>query len=139
MSTNPYAVNSPQIEGMYQTPFKGGLPTHPMEPLHAITGWLTFLGWMFIVIGALYCLTIIGVIIGWLPLWTGILLKGAADKLKQGFQTGNEADLHAASKNLSTYFVIVGVITLIGLVINVLYFGFIATMIMIGIVAAAAG
>lgn len=76
---------------------------------------------------------------GWLPIWMGILLKGAGENLKAGFQTGNEGNLHQASQQLSTYFLIIGVLTLIGLAINLLYIGLFVLAILAGIGGAAAG
>lgn len=137
MSGNPYSVSSPPAEGMYQNPYKTQ-QSHPMEPLHAVAGWIAFLGWVCIILGVIYCLTIIGLIIGWLPIWMGVLLKGTADKLKLGFQTGSEAELHAASKNLGTYFVILGILTLIAVVINLLYIG-VLLMALVGLFVGAAG
>jgi hypothetical protein len=136
MSNNPYSVNTPAY-GSYQQPLKGGAGGHAMQPLHEKAGWLILLGWVSIVGGVITCLTIVGVIIGWLPIWMGILLKGAGENLKAGFQSGNEGNLHQASQQLSTYFMIIGVLTLIGLVINVLYIGGIALMIFAAITGAA--
>lgn len=136
MSENPYSVSSPAVEGTYPHPYKTP-QSHPMEPLHAVAGWIAFLGWVFIVLGVIYCLTIVGLIIGWLPIWMGVLLKGASEKLKLGFQAGNEADLHAASKNLGTYFVVLGILTLIAVVINLLYLAVVVIMIIAAIAGAA--
>lgn len=138
MSNNPYSVNTPAY-GSYQQPLKGGVGGHAMQPLHEKAGWLIMLGWVSIVSGVIICLTIIGLIIGWLPIWMGILLKGAGENLKAGFQTGNEGNLYQASQHLSTYFLIIGILTLIGLVINMLYIGFIVLAILAGIGGAAAG
>ena len=138
MSSIPYSVNPPAY-GSYQQPLKGGAGGHAMQPLHEKAGWLIFLGWVSIISGVITCLTIIGVIIGWLPIWMGILLKGAGENLKAGFQAGNEGNLHQASQQLSTYFMIVAVMTLIGLAINLLYIGFVLLAILAGIGGAVAG
>lgn len=138
MSNNPYSVNTPAY-GSYQQPFKGGGGGHAMQPLHERAGWLIFLGWVSIVSGVITCLTIIGLLVGWLPIWMGILMKGAGENLKAGFQAGNESNLYQASQQLSTYFLIIGILTLIGLAINLLYIGFIVLAILAGIGGAAAG
>ncbi|MBL8892688.1 MAG: DUF5362 domain-containing protein [Planctomycetaceae bacterium] len=137
MSGNPYSVGSLPVDGMNQNPYKAP-QYHPMEPLHAVAPWLAFLGWVCIIAGVIYCLTIIGLIIGWLPIWMGILLKGASERLKLGFQSGNEAELYAASKNLGTYFIILGILTLIAMIINLLYIG-VVVMAVVGVLAGAAG
>ncbi len=138
MSNNPYSVNTPAY-GSYQQPLKGGASGHVMQPLHEKAGWLILLGWVSIVSGVILCLTIIGLIMGWLPIWMGILLKGAGENLKAGFQTGNDGNLHQASQKLSTYFLIIGILTLIGLAFNLLYIGFFVLAILAGIGGAAAG
>lgn len=138
MSSNPYSVNPPAY-GSYQQPLKGGAGGHAMQPLHEKAGWLIFLGWVWIISGVIVCLSIIGLIIGWLPIWMGITLKGAGENLKAGFQAGNEGNLYQASQQLSTYFMIVAVMTLIGLAINLLYIGFVLLAVLVGIGGAAAG
>jgi hypothetical protein len=74
-----------------------------------------------IIVGVLYCITIIGAIVGWLPLWIGVLLNRVSSNLEMATQTGSGAAVREANSNLATLFVIVGVLTLIGIVVNVLY------------------
>ncbi len=94
---------------------------HPMQPLHDAAGWLSLLGWVNIIMGVLYCLSIVGIIVAWIFIWQGILLKGAAEKLKGGFASGDNGQLHEASRNVSTYFIIMGILALIGLIFMALY------------------
>ncbi len=92
-----------------------------IRPLYEASVWLRFIGWVSIIMGVLYCLTIIGIIFGWLPIWIGILLKGAGEKIPAGFASNNLRDIHNGCQDLKTTFVIVGVLTIINLVVIVLY------------------
>ena len=92
-----------------------------MSPLHGAAGWLTFLGWVMLIYGIFVCLSIVGILFGWLPIWMGILLKGAGARLKSGFATSNNGDLYEASRNLSTYFTIMAVMTMISFGFTAIY------------------
>jgi hypothetical protein len=89
-------------------------------------GWLKFLGVLSIISGILTALSIVGILIAWLPIWMGVLL----------FQAGSRADTAALAKDssqlvpmmdkLRVYFMIQGVLILIvlaGLVIGFIVSG----------------
>lgn len=66
-------------------------------PLRDVAKWNRFLGYSLIAIGVLLGLTIIGVIVGWLPIWIGILFLKSADNLKAGTAySTNEAAVQLA-------------------------------------------
>ena len=90
-------------------------------PLHRAKFWLKLLGIFNVVIGALYCVTIIGAIVGWLPLWIGILLNKAASNLETGVRNNSSGAIQNALSNLATVITFAGVLCLIQLVIFVLY------------------
>lgn len=85
-------------------------------------GWLKFLGVLMIINGILTALTLVGILIAWLPIWMGVLL----------FQAGNRADTAALAKDssqlvpmmdkLRVYFMIQGVLILIMLAAVVIGF-----------------
>ncbi len=127
----------------YQTPVsKMGMDSsmqqsfHPMQPLADAAGWMKFLGWTWIIMGGLYCLTIIGIIPGGIMLWMGICVKGAGEKTQAGFPNNN-ALLYEANKNLATYFTIMAILLIISLVIMALYLIFAVGVIAFGIAGAA--
>jgi len=95
-------------------------------PLYQCKGWMKFLGVMSIIGGALQVVTIIGIIIAWLPIWTGILLFQSASAVEQAYLGGNQDAMTRSLSKLKTYFVIMGVLTLIGIIIMILaiFFGF---------------
>lgn len=92
-----------------------------MHPLYEARGMMQLWGWITLIIGILYCLTIVGAIVGWVFVWMGILVKGAAQHLTVGVPTNNEAQMRLASKKLGTFFKILGVMAIIGLVFMCLY------------------
>jgi len=98
-------------------------------PLYQCKGWIKLVGVMFIIGGALYALTIIGVIIAWLPIWQGILLLQSAGAAEQAYQSGNRNAMIRSLSKLKTYFIIMGVLTLIGIIATALlfFFGFLGT------------
>lgn len=94
--------------------------TKSVEEMFAVAtqskGWLKFLGVLSIIGGVLSALTIVGILVAWLPIWMGVLL----------FQAGSQADAMATTQDpnrlvvmlnkLRTYFVIQGVLALIALI-----------------------
>ncbi len=87
-----------------------------MRPLHDAAGWMKLIGTLAIIYGVLIALTIIGLIIAWLPIWMGVLLNRAANEARDATAAGDEARAMAATRNLSTIFRVQGVIVLIGIV-----------------------
>lgn len=94
--------------------------------LYCCKGWMKLVGVMSIIGGALYALTIIGIIIAWLPIWTGILLFQSANAVAQAYETDNKAAMIRSLSKLKTYFIIMGILTLIGVIVLILafFFGF---------------
>jgi hypothetical protein len=91
-------------------------------PLYNCKGWMKLLGVMSIIGGALQVLSIFGIIIAWLPIWTGILLFQSANAITQAYEGDNQAEMTRALFKLKTYFIIMGVLTLIGIIIGVVLF-----------------
>lgn len=91
-------------------------------PLYSAKGWMKFIGILLIVVGVLYALTIVGLIFAWIPIWLGILVTGAANKVNMAYQSGDKYSFIEAQKKVGLYFTIYGVITLIGMVLTLLFF-----------------
>ena len=85
-------------------------------PIYQSKGWLKLLGVMMIIQGVITGLTIVGIIICWLPIWLGVLLFQAASSVETAQMTGNKPDLVQSLGKLKTYFVINGVLTLVMLI-----------------------
>lgn len=90
------------------------------RPIFEAKGWMKFLGVLMIIYGVLTACTIIGIIFAWLPIWLGILLFQAGSKVDGAFQTGNKADLLASMGKLKTFFLIYGILALIGLALTII-------------------
>lgn len=119
MSDNPYT--SPHATpGSPVTKGAAGLDYATVASLCNVSGWLKFLGILNIVLGVIYCLTIVGAIFGWLPIWIGILLNNASTSLRAGYDGRNEHAVRDGIDKVALTFKIIGILTLIGLIIQVL-------------------
>jgi uncharacterized membrane protein len=98
------------------------------QPLASGKGWMKFVGIMFIIQGAVTALTIVGIVIAWLPIWTGVLLMQASSAIERAQLTGDSSALKESLARLRTYFIIQGVLYLVGIVVVVLYFIFFGAM-----------
>ena len=127
-AANPYASTSAPV----QTNTSGSAPLGVFQPLQDATFFIKFFAWILIVLGVIYCITIVGLIVGWLPLWMGLSLKRSAEALDASKHTGDPNALAAASSNLATFFKIVGVLSMI-------YVGFIALYLVIVVIAVIGG
>lgn len=135
MSENPF--QSPRATGPapgMSHAMGGQIPVGAIMPLVNAKGWLKLMGIVQIIIGGMYCLTIIGAVIGWLPIWMGILLTKASAALEN---PNNPDAVHEAMSKLGTLFTIAGVLTLIWLGMIVLYIVFFIVMIVVGVGAGA--
>ena len=90
-----------------------------LEPLYVAKGWIKFVGVLSIIQGVLTILSLWGILICWLPIWMGVLLCGASNQLALAFATDNETASRTAMEKLASYFRIMGVLAIIGLVIMV--------------------
>lgn len=79
----------------------------------SMSGWLKFLGIMNIISGALTALSIWGIIIAWLPIWLGVLLLQAANRINTARFTQNKGELITMMDKLRLYFVIQGILTIV--------------------------
>jgi hypothetical protein len=89
-------------------------------PLVQAKGWIKFIGIMSIILGAIECITIIGAVIGWLPIWMGVLLTQSASAVERAYQNNDVTALKESLDRLRTFFIITGVLFIIGLVLTVL-------------------
>ncbi|MCL1593613.1 MAG: DUF5362 domain-containing protein [Actinomycetia bacterium] len=109
MTVQQPPVNSPSVSNV-------------MRPLHDAAGWMKLIGTLSIIYGVITALTIIGLIIAWLPIWLGILLRGAAVEAQAAYTTGDETAAVTATSKLQTIFKVQGIIILIGLIMWALMF-----------------
>ena len=87
-----------------------------MRPLSEAAGWMKLIGTLGIIYGVILALTIIGLIVAWLPIWMGVLLNRAANQAQDATRSGDEASAIQATSSLKTIFLVQGILVLIGLV-----------------------
>jgi len=102
------------------TPVASGLDANTTAQLISnikeTKGWLKLLGILSIIAGALQAISIVGILVAWLPIWLGIILTQAAGKGNDFVERGNPADLVEYHSKMKTYFTILGILAIIGLV-----------------------
>jgi hypothetical protein len=89
------------------------------SPLFEAKGWMKFLGVLMIIGGVLQALTVVGIIICWLPIWLGVLLFQAASGSEGAHQMGNKSEFYKSLSKLKTYFTIQGILVLIMIILSI--------------------
>jgi hypothetical protein len=93
--------------------------------VNKMTGDMKFVGIFYIVVGAIYCLTIVGAVIGIPFIICGLRLRESSDAYN-GYLTSNDAGmLERAFERQGSFFFIQKVLLIIGLVLMVIYIIFI--------------
>lgn len=85
------------------------------RPLAQGRGWMKLVAILTILYGVMIALTIIGLLIAWLPIWIGVVLFQSAAAIEEAEVTGDPETMLRALNKLKSYFTIMGVLTLIGL------------------------
>lgn len=91
-------------------------------PIYSAKGWMKFLGVMYIISGALVALSIIGIVVAWIPIWIGVLLFQSASAVERANTSGEQDALMQSLGKIKTYFVINGVLMLIALIFYAIMF-----------------
>ena len=91
-------------------------------PLYQARGWMKLLGVLNIIGGVFAALTLVGIIVAWLPIWMGILLFQAGSATEQAYYNGDKYSLTKSLNQLKLYFTINGILALIGIGIWVIFF-----------------
>lgn len=98
-----------------------------------MTGWLKFLGIISIIQGALTALSIVGIIIAWLPIWMGVLLFQAGDRATRARNSADGSELAGMLEKLKLYFVIQGILVIVMLAFVILFFVFFSSVVFNGL------
>ncbi len=85
-------------------------------PIYQARSWLKFLGVLSIISGVGSALSIVGIIFAWLPIWMGVLMFQAGSSIEPAGQIGDKLAFLRSMGSLKTYFVLQGVLTLIGII-----------------------
>ncbi len=86
-------------------------------PLYRARDWLRLLGVLMIITGALYALTLVGILLAWLPIWMGVLLFKAAGSIEHARQQGEPRALIEGQDKLRTYFTVQGILAIASIVL----------------------
>lgn len=73
------------------------------------TGWIKFVGVMSIIGGVVTCLTVVGALVGWLPIWLGVVLMKAANHAETAAYRGYRDEMEEALTRLGFYFKLIGI------------------------------
>ncbi|MCB1065243.1 MAG: DUF4339 domain-containing protein [Verrucomicrobiae bacterium] len=82
-------------------------------------GWIKFLGVMSIISGISTCLTGVGILIGWIPIWLGVILFKVANTSTAAQYQGHQVDLEDSLDRIALYFKLQGIFMLVGLIMTV--------------------
>ncbi len=83
-------------------------------PLYQGKGWLKFIGVLMIAYGVLACLTGIGALLGWIPIWLGVMLYQSGKSIEQAVSTGDKQMALDSLNKLGTFFMMKGIMIAIG-------------------------
>ena len=86
----------------------------------AMTGWMKFMGIMTIIGGCLQALSIVGLVIAWLPIWMGVILTKAGSKAGEYADKGDFASLEGMTGQLKTYFTISGIMIIVSFAVAII-------------------
>lgn len=86
-------------------------------PLCQSKGWMKLLGILAILWGISMALSIVGLIIAWLPIWMGVTLYRAANAADLALVTGDYQNLARALAKLRLFFTVMGVLALLSLLL----------------------
>jgi hypothetical protein len=83
--------------------------------------WMKLLGVLLIIYGVLLIVSIVGILICWLPIWLGVILFKAAGDAEKA-QRGASPMLIGFIQKVNRFFLIEGILALIGLIIGLIMF-----------------
>ena len=83
-------------------------------------GWLKFLGILSIIYGGLYALSIVGIIVAWVPIWLGIVMTKAGGRAGDYAERGDTESLASYTKQIRTLFAITGIMTLVSIALGII-------------------
>lgn len=86
-------------------------------PLYQARGWLKYIGYGSILGGGLGALTGVGLLLAWAPIWQGVLLVRAGQRIELAYHQEDAAILHGVLESIKTYFILMGVLSLGGAVL----------------------
>ena len=106
-----------------ETPTQPDLRRRIAEQARSMSAWLKLVGVVTILSGIPAALTVIGLLVAWLPIWLGVLLFQAGAAAKRD----SDYDLLRLIEKLKTYFIVQGVLVIVALVAMIIAFALFGT------------
>ena len=103
-----------------------------------MNGWIKFLGITAIIGGGLYAISIIGLIIAWLPIWMGVILLKVANGSRE-IADGKAESIGDMFASLKTFFILSGVLMIISIVFSIIWMIFMGIAMIGGLMGEAGG
>lgn len=91
------------------------------RPVYDSKNWIRFLGVIMIIYGIFTALTLVGILIAWLPIWLGVLLMKTASRIENAHTLGDRYAMIGAQETISRFFSIYGVLALIGIILGAVF------------------
>lgn len=92
------------------------------EEMSKASGWMKFIGILSIISGALTALSIIGIIIAWLPIWMGVVLYQAGSLSSSISLTKDEIKLFEALSKIRLFFILTGITLIVSIAFTIIAF-----------------
>ncbi len=89
------------------------------QPIYQARGWLKFLGVLSIIGGVFQALSIVGILVAWVPIWMGVLMFQAGSSADAAHRSGDRFAFLGSMNSLKTFFILQGVLSLIGILVAV--------------------
>ena len=90
--------------------------------LYTAKGWLKFIAIVMIIGGVLTALSLVGILVAWVPIWMGVVLYSASNKIEIAYQSGDKMQLMEACNKLKTYFTIQGIMLILSIALSLFSF-----------------
>jgi Zn-dependent protease len=75
-----------------------------VEPLYQGKAWIRVVAVLTIAAGILTSLTVVGIVVAWIPVWAGVALYQSASRIEEALLTGKSDNLTSAFSKLRLYF-----------------------------------
>ena len=87
-----------------------------IEPLHRVRNWMKFLAVLLFVAAGLNALSVVGLVLAWIPAMIGVFLWQAASALEDGHPTSDVERLRRGTEKVRHLFMSYAVLGVVGLV-----------------------
>ena len=91
-----------------------------LKPLINNRKWLNIIGFISIGSGILYIISIVGILVCWIPIWLGVLLFQTSSNLEKFEISGNEEDATLGLEKLVLFFKFIAIVLIASLVISLI-------------------